>query len=586
MSAAAVAAGLACRPAAPGEPAPRVDPLVALPLPPPIDIESLLDSLPLRDRIAQLVWPWLPGTYTAYDDADYQSTVARWIDSLRVGGVLVSIGSPLDIAAKLNDLQRRSRLPLLVGSDLESGTSFRFVGGTPTPPNMAVGAAARDDDAYALGRITGIEGRAVGVHLAFAPVADVNNNPANPVINTRSFGEDPRAVGRLVAAAIRGLQQHGMLATAKHFPGHGNTDTDTHLALPTLPGTWAALDSVELVPFRAAIEAGVAAVMSAHIALPGLDGGRIQPATLTRGVLTGILRDSLGFDGLVITDALNMGSLVANFSAAEVAVRAIEAGADVLLQPADPRIPIDAVEAAVRSGRISMARLDRSVRKVLQAKLRVGLFARRTVSLDSIPVKVGTREHQEIADAIARRTIVLVRDSGAVLDSLRGGPRALALVTYGDDRSPQVGRWMAGELRSRGYRVGLFRLWPNSGPASYDSAAAVLRAHPIAVFVGAVRPYPWRVGRIALSAAMAALVEHTARERPTTLVSLGSPYLLDQTPSVHAYILGWQSNPTMERAVAAALSGAAITGTLPITIGPELPVGAGLQRPILDQASR
>ncbi|HEU4698212.1 MAG TPA: glycoside hydrolase family 3 N-terminal domain-containing protein [Gemmatimonadales bacterium] len=544
-----------------------------------LSTDRILDSLSLRDRVAQLVWPWVDGTYTAYDAETYTRTVAMWVDTLHVGGVLVSIGSPLDIAAKLNDLQRRSPLPLLVGSDLESGTSFRFVGGTPTPPNMAVGADGRELDAYELGRLTALEGRAVGVHIAFAPVADVNDNPLNPVINTRSFGGDPKAVGTLVAAAVRGIQDHGMLAVAKHFPGHGNTDTDTHLALPAIPGDWARLDSVELVPFRQAIDAGVGGVMTAHIVVPSLEQGAHRPATMSPPILTGVLRDSLGFKGLVITDALNMGSLVNNFPGVEPAIEALLAGADVLLQPADPKKLIDGVTAAVASGRVPEARLNEAVRRVLELKRRFGLFARRTVALDSIPAVVGDSAFQRLADQVAARAIVLARDSTGVVDSLRARPSKLALVTFGDERSPAIGLALSAELRARGYGVSLFRLWPNSGPASYDSARAVLASAPSALFAVAVRAYPWHANRVVIPDAMAALIDDTADERPAALVSLGSPYVSAQVPCVTSYLLGWISNPTTERAVARALSGAPITGTLPIHVAPDLPLGAGLQRP-------
>src|SRR5215210_3367269 len=250
----------ACGRSAPA-PQPQPTQFPGQPSPAEVDVEQLLESLSLRDRIAQLVMPWIPGSYAAFDDEAF-ARMQVWVDSLHVGGLLVSVGSPLDVAAKLNRLQERSPLPLLIGSDLEAGTAIRLNGGTPFPPNMGVGATGRDSDAYEIGRITALEGRAVGIHLAFAPVADVNNNPANPIINTRSFGEEPHTVGRLVAAEIRGLQDHGMLATAKHFPGHGDTGTDSHIGLPVVLADWKRLDSVELVPFRDAVAAGVTAVMS------------------------------------------------------------------------------------------------------------------------------------------------------------------------------------------------------------------------------------------------------------------------------------------------------------------------------------
>ncbi len=365
------------------------------PGPTEVDVDALLGSLSLRDKIAQLVVPWIPGAYSALDDETFVR-MQGWVDSLHVGGLIVSVGSPYDIATKLNRLQERSPVPLLIGSDLEAGTAIRLNGGTPFPPNMGVGATGSDSDAYQLGRVTALEGRAVGIHLAFAPVADVNNNPSNPIINTRSFGEDPAAVGRLVAAEIRGLQEHGMLATAKHFPGHGDTGTDSHIALPVITADWARLDTVELVPFRSAIAAGVTAIMSAHIAMPGIDAGQLRPGTVAPNILTGILRDSLHFKGLVITDALNMAG-VANEYGADAAVRAFVAGADLLLQPADPKAAINAMAAAVGRREISPERLDRSVRRVLELKRQLGLFRRRTVSLDSIPDIVGRTEFEDEA---------------------------------------------------------------------------------------------------------------------------------------------------------------------------------------------
>jgi beta-N-acetylhexosaminidase len=541
-------------------------------------IDSLLDTLPLRDRVAQLVMPWIPGTYAAVDDPELARTLA-WVDSLHVGGLLVSVGSPLDIAAKLNYLQQRSPLPLLIGSDLESGTAFRLIGGTPFPPNMGVAAGGGELAAYDIGTITAREARAVGIHITFSPDADVNSNPDNPIINLRSFGEDPRAVSRLVAAAVRGIQDHGLLATAKHFPGHGDTDVDTHLDLPATTATWARLDSVELRPFRAAIDAGVAAIMSAHIALPTVDAGVHRPGTLSPVVQTAILRDSLEFRGLVLTDALNMGSLVRNYTPATVAVEALRAGADILLQPADPAVAIDAVVAAVRDGRISRERLDRSVRRVLEVKRSLGLFAHRGVRLDSIPAEVGRAEYLARGAQIATLGIVLAEDRDGTVDSLRARPQPVALVSYGDDRSPTAGVALAAELRARGYAVSGFRLSPASGDAGYDSARVVLGRAPLAVFAVAIRPAPWHANGVSLPPALARLIDSTSTARRTVLISEGTPYMIRETPGVSSYLLAWAADPVSETAAARALAGAAlITGRLPITIPPRYPLGAGLRR--------
>jgi beta-N-acetylhexosaminidase len=444
---------------------------------------------------------------------------------------------------------------------------------------MGVAAGGGEQAAYDIGTITAEEARAVGIHITFSPDADVNSNPDNPIINLRSFGEDPAAVSRLVAAAVRGIQDHGLLATAKHFPGHGDTDVDTHLDLPATDATWARLDSVELRPFRAAIRAGVAAIMSAHIALPTVDAGARRPGTLSPVVQTAILRDSLEFHGLVLTDALNMGSLVRNYTPATVAVEALRAGADILLQPADPAATIEAVVAAVRDGRISRDRLDRSVRRVLEVKRNLGLFARRTVPLDSVTAAVGRERSLARAAQIAGLGIVLAEDRDGTVDSLRARPQPLALVSYGDDRSPTAGLRLAAELRARGYAVSGFRLGPASGSASYDSARAALGGAPVAVFAVGIRPAPWNPAGVTLPRALARLVDSTARVRRTVLVSEGTPYMIRETPGVSSYLLAWAADPVSETAAARALAGAApVTGSLPITIPPRYPLGAGLRR--------
>ncbi len=530
--------------------------------------------MPLKDQVAQLVMPWLLGNYVGFD-ADGLAQARGWIDSLRVGGIIISIGSPVDVAAKLNFLQRRSRLPLLIAADLEGGAAFRFPGATPFPTNMGIGATGREEDAYQMGRITGLEGRALGVHLNFAPVADINDNPANPIINTRSFGGDPMTVGRLVAAAVRGTKSTGMLATVKHFPGHGNTDTDSHISLPVVRADWARLNAVELVPFRAAIDARVDAIMSAHLALPGFDGDSTRPVSLSRAVLTGMLRDSLKFNGLVVTDALDMGALVTTYGGGEATVRAFEAGTDLLLMPANPREAIDAMVAAVRSGRIPRARLAQSVLKVLTLKERLRLFRRRTVTLDRVGTIVAQRAFMDTAKSIAARSLVLVRDSGGVVAKIRESDGDLALVTYGE---PEWSTALPRLLTRRTHRVLNFRLYPTSGPASYDSARSVLTRGGTAVFSVAVRVASGS-GTITMPPALGELIESISRAQPTALVSFGSPYLLSQSPSPGGYLLAWTANPATEEAVANALSGAAIAGHLPIELPPRYRIGDGLAFP-------
>lgn len=537
--------------------------------------DSVLATLSLRQQVGQLVFPWLLGDYAALDGASLDATL-RAVDSLEVGGIIVSIGSPLDVAAKLNLLQRRSRLPLLVAADFEFGTGMRLQGGTAFPPLMGIGASGRELDAYELGRITALEAHAVGIHLTFSPVADVNNNPRNPIINTRSFGEDPAAVARLVAAYVQGAREHGLFTTAKHFPGHGDTGVDSHISVPVAPGCWDRLDTLEMVPFRAAIAAGVTAVMTAHVALPCLDPVDPVPATLSAAATQGLLRDSLGFEGLVVTDALVMGAIVERFGAGESAVRAFLAGSDLLLMPADPGAAVDAMVAAVGTGRIARERLAESVRRVLDLKLEAGLFERRQVQLDHIPSVVGRRAFQDAADAAARRALTLVADGP--LASFRQQRGRTAVITYAEETNLSLGNELLRRLRAAGESVTTHRLYPASGPVSYDSARALIAGADRVVFAPSVRPIAWR-GHVALPDPLAALIGTVARARPTMLVSFGSPYLLNQLPGFGGgYLLAWAGSPATERAAADALTGnSPITGTLPITLDAAHPRGAGIR---------
>ena len=540
-------------------------------------VDSILQTLSLQQKVGQLIMPWLLGDYVS-TAADRFDRALSWVEEHAVGGIIISIGSPLDAAAKLNALQRRSRLPLIVAADLEWGAAMRMVGATGFPMPMAFGATGRELDAYQLGRITAVEARSVGIHWTFSPVADLNNNPDNPIINTRSFGEDPDAVGKLVAAYIRGASEHGLLTTAKHFPGHGDTGTDSHIAIPVLDACWDRLDRLELEPFRAAIAAGVSSVMTAHVALPCFeDNGSPRPATFLPAMMSGVLRDSLGFDGIVVTDALSMGAIVSEYGAGESAVLAFLAGSDLLLIPDDIGRAADAMVAAVEAGRITMDRLDASVRRLLVAKQEAGLFVRRTVSLDSIPEVVAQQDHLRIANDIAARALTLIQ--AGPIQQWRSRRGRTAVVTYAEETNLSIGDVLIGELRGLGETVNPFRLYPSSGAMSYDSAQAIIGRNDRVVFAASVRPIAGR-GHVDLPHPLAALITDTDTntDKATALVSFGSPYLLNQlTTFGGAYLLAWNAISANERAVAHALRGGApISGRSPITLSDRFPRGHGI----------
>ncbi len=537
-------------------------------------------ALGLREKVAQLVVPWIPGDYWA-DDNEAMTAAMRLVTDEGVGGFVVGLGgSAYDLAAKFNALQRASRLPLFIAADLESGPSARIRGATAFPGNMGLGATGSEQDAYDVGAVIAREARAVGINLVFAPVVDVNNNPANPIINVRSYGEDPLRVGAFGVAFIRGLREHGMLATAKHFPGHGDTGTDSHLALPVITAGRARLDSIEFVPFRAAVRAGVDAVMSAHVAMPGLTGGD-TPATLSASVLDTLLRRDLGFHGLVVTDALSMGAIVSRFGPAQAAVRALEAGADVLLMPTDPHQAIEAVLAAVQRREVSEARIDSSVTRVFEAKRRAGLFRRRLADLGAIATLVGTQRDEALAQSIAQRALVLVKDSLGLVPVSAEQRRRVLVVSYAEETNGAVGQVFGATLRQGGAeRVTVLRLWPASGPMSYDSVRTQAREASLVCVLVAARPAAWKPDAVNMPAALAGLVEELSHGgAPLLTVALGSPYLIGQVPSTPGYLIAWSDADVSERAAAQAVLGTiGITGRLPVSLPPTAPLGAGLTR--------
>jgi len=554
-------------------------------------VEETLESLTLRQKVGQLVNTWIPGGYVSTASAEFDSLAARVVDE-GVGGLSISIGQPYEFAAKLNALQELARVPLLVTADLESGgpgmrlsgtyavpSLLSLGGGTMMPTTMAFGAAGDDRLAFELGRITGVEARAVGVHQTFAPVLDVNSNPENPIINTRSFGEDPELVARLGAAFIEGARAGGLMTTAKHFPGHGDTKADSHIELPSIGATRERLDSLELVPFRRAVEVGVDAIMTAHIAAPEILGADPPPATLSPYFLQGLLREDFGFEGVIYTDAMRMAAISNRYGTSESAVLAIEAGADVILAPGDVKGAIDAVVAAIGEGRLSEERIDESLRRVLALKARAGLHEGRKVDLNAIGAVVGSQQHSDFADTVATRSITLPRDRDALvpIDTARV-KRVLSLV-FGRREDPIGGRAFQGTVAPYFQRVDHAWASYEAHPA-YDSLAVLADSADLVLVSVYVGPRSGS-GTVAVAEPTIEFVNALiASGKPTILLSFGNPYLLTEMPSVGTYLLAWGGREVSQRAAARALLGlSAIGGRLPISIPPFHRVGEGLERP-------
>ena len=550
-------------------------------------VEGTLASLSLRQRVGQMHTAWSLGDYTALDDSNF-ADVLRHVEHDGVGGLTISLGTPIEVAHKLNMLQGRARIPLLVSSDLEPSLMrlesaiypaymLETGGATGFPTAMAIGASTRDEDAYDVGRAIAEEARAVGIHVNFAPVVDVNNNPNNPVIGTRSFGEDPARGARLASHFVKGTHDGGVLATAKHFPGHGDTDVDSHVGLPVVASSAQRLSTTELVPYRSAIASGVDLVMSAHIALPAVGGDSTTPATLRPDIMGSLLRDSLGFRGVAITDAMSMEGVGKGYSIEQSAVMAVQAGADILLKPSDITRSIDAVVAAVEQGVIAPARIDASVRGILRLKARAGLARARFVTLDSVHAAVNTRAHRAIADSVAARAVTLLRDSTGTLPI---APEArIAIVQYAPETELKAGRAFAREFarQHRGARV-VGRVTPGMSAASLDSIAHVAAASDVVV----VALYLRRVegeGRATIPPHIASWADSLTASRRSVVVAFGNPYVIRQMPRAPAYVMTFGVSDVLEVAAARALTGTQpFRGRTPVSLPGFFAVGDGLAR--------
>jgi beta-N-acetylhexosaminidase len=551
-------------------------------------VEATLRKMSVDEKIGQLLFTTYHGSFTPTDAPTY-ARMMHDVKELHVGGFInVTHGSPLGIvksqgyptAVLMNQLQAASKLPLLVGADFERGVAMRLDEGTSFPTAMAVAAAGNPQDAYTMGKITALEARAVGIHWVYAPDADVNNNPGNPIINTRSFGEDPALVAEYVTAFVRGVEENGGLATAKHFPGHGDTASDSHIDLPVIHADKERLERLELVPFRAAIAAGAGSVMTGHLSVPSLEPDPNTPATLSPRILTDVLRKELGFGGLVVTDAMDMGGITVRYAPGEAAVRAVLAGADALLMPPVPDAAFHGLRDAVKSGRIPMERLDASVRRILQAKARLGLEKNRLVDVSAINQKFGSAAWQVEAQNISDRGVTLLRDSPHRLPLDGTKPARALLLAFYADPEPYPGEDFERELRSRFDLVTTLRAdtrFVNAdvlklpSPDSYDLAI-------LAFFVRVSD----RKGNVDVPAEQAALADQVFRSgKPVITVGFGSPYLIERFPQAETWIAAFGISDVAQISVARALFGETpVRGHLPVTVpGVDMKAGFGMEVP-------
>ena len=570
--------------------------------------EKTLRKLTLEEKVGQVFMIWCRASFLNVENPEYLQLrdalqkyhVGSFAMTVHVDGPYLLRSEPYEAAELLNRLQSDSKLPLLFAADFERGVSMRLMGTTVFPHAMAFGADGKMEDAEAFGRITAEESRAIGIHWNFFPDADVNSNPANPIINTRSFGEDPKQVGDLVSAYIKGAHEGGMLTTVKHFPGHGDTATDSHLGVARVNVDRAHLDSIELPPFRQAIAAGVDSVMVAHVTVPVLDPNPDHVATISPLIVSDLLEKQLGFQGIVVTDALDMAGLTHLFAdnIGRAAVEAFKAGNDLLLIPADFPASYNAMVQAVQSGEISRERLDRSVLKILKTKASLRLQSGRSVDLKAIANRVGAPGNLSFGQQVADDAITLVRDNGKVLPlKSKGTPKTglpyttqeetrkqVVAVLFSDDVRTESGRAFARELRMRVPDADILYVDPRIAAGMSDEVRKA--ADQAQSVIAAVYVVP-TAGKIGNTVAMAdatgsllqQLLDHGAGK--TAVVAMGNPYLAADFPKIENYMCTFSNASVSEFAAVKALFGeVTIHGHLPVSIPNVAARGTGLERAV------
>ena len=564
-----------------------LDPRAPLPAEARQWVDDTLQQMTLEQRAGQVMMVRAFGEYYAAD-AVQRLELTKQVKDLALGGIVLFRSEAYEAAAFMEDLQvaaaEAGHAPLLVAADFEWGADFRIGGAVPYPTAMAIGAAGDPAAAEWMGRASARDARALGVHWIFAPVADVNVNPRNPVINVRSFGENPQHVSDMVAAFVRGVQEAGALATAKHFPGHGDTSVDSHVDVPILRVDSQRLQAVELIPFRAAIEAGVASIMTAHLAVPALTAEEDLPATLSSAVLTDLLRTQLNFTGIVVTDAMEMGGIDRHWWSGQAAVKALAAGADMVLLPPFPGAVRAAIVRGVENGELPAARLEAAVRRVLEAKARLGLYLEGGPSLlHQLTERFAPAADAALAREVAERAVTLLRDRRDVLPLDARRSQRVLVVGVSDTNTPVPTQVLVSTLRRH---IGTVTSRGIDGRTNGDEAAALMaeaaRADVLIMPVRVnVRSYQERIDLPDKQERYARLLAQL--DVPVVVVALGSPYIVSAVPDAGAAVVSYGSSDPLQEALAAALVGEIPwRGTLPVTVPGLYPIGYGLQRPALD----
>ncbi|MCI0450074.1 MAG: glycoside hydrolase family 3 protein [Chlorobi bacterium] len=532
-------------------------------------IQKKLSKMSLNEKISQMIISSVVPENLNENSAEFKK-LKKLCEVNKIGGFIFFKGSTIDYTRISNTLQSYSETPLLISADFERGTKMRVSDGALFPNNMAIGAANNPELCYKMGLEIARETRLLGVHQNYAPVCDVNNNPNNPIINVRSFGEDPALVSRMSEAMIKGLQEGKVIATAKHFPGHGDTEIDSHKDLPILNFSKERLNSVELVPFKNAVNKNVMSVMIAHLSIPELEPTPNVPASLSSNIVKELLINEMGFKGLVVTDALNMKGITKYFSTAEVAVMCVEAGIDLILIPLNEETTIDAIESAVINGKIPEEQINRSVEKILKAKEWLGLFENKYVQEADIWKTINTAEANQLAQQIADESVTLVKDDINILP-IKESPEKTAFVVISEDGESDNVSYLSANTSQYLNNYDLI------SSEQFDISSSSYYSYIIVAIFAKVR---YGTGKISISQENINLINQLSHIFGSTIVvSLGNPYLLKEFPSVQAYICAYGDSDVSINAALKALTGKIkFKGKLPVSIGENYKFGWGINK--------
>lgn len=538
--------------------------------------ESKISSMTLREKIAQMIVTYSDGFSLSNGSKEY-NRLSNLISNEKVGGIIFFKGNSVQQAELSNTLQSLSETPLLISADYERGTKMRLDDGSLFPSNMALGATRNPELAYQMGLEIAKECKAIGVHQNYAPVVDVNNNSLNPIINVRSYGEDPELVSMMADKFIKGMQDGNVIATAKHFPGHGDTDIDSHSDLPVLNFSKERLDNLELIPFKSAIKNNVMSVMIAHLSLPSLDDEPNVPASLSQNIVDGLLLNEMKFNGLVVTDALNMAGVVKHFSTGEVALRCVNAGIDLILMPQGETKTIDAIENAVNNGTVSVDRIENSVRKILNAKYWLKLNENKFVDVNNVSAVVNSQNAKDVSQKIADESITLVKNSNDLLPVKDASEKSCLIVSLNNGNENANSEYFYNTFISRN-KFKSTTYYDLSGNINNSDEILSDAINYDVIIIPIYAKVKINTGTVGIPQSQVDLINSlVSNGNKVIAVSFGNPYLIQGFSEVNSYICAYADAETSINAAIDSFYGTIkFKGKLPVSISNEFKFGDGI----------